>query len=188
MNGPSAQQENPTILAKSPSNPLHRKIFIYVAILLLGFSLGFITWSILPVGKLPILPTPQKAQVALPSTSPSSKPILDESKPVIDESKLPVSLALLQNPIVYQWRGSVKGRITKKDDHVFTLIDEQGNSITITDKMPSGDIFKPMFLDKNNINKQLSLKDIPLGSTLLGEFFIFKGSPNTPVGSSFMKQ
>lgn len=146
---------------------------------MLGFILGLISSSIiLPFGKLPIF-SPQIAKVTAPPPS---------SKPAIDESKLPISLALLTNPIVYEWRGSVKGKITKKDEHTFTLIDDQGNSITIADKMPSGDIFKPMFFDKSNIRKQIYLKDIPVGNVLLGDFFIFKGGPNTPVGSSFIKQ
>lgn len=179
MNGQSVQPENPVVLAKSPSNPPNRRIFIYAAVLLLGFFIGSITWSVLPFEKLPFFSSPQKTKVAQPSPAP---------KPALDESKLPVSLALLQNPIVYEWRGSVKGKMTQKDDHIFTLADEGGNSITISDKMPSGDKFKAMFFDKSSINKEISLKDIPLGSILLGDFFIFKGGPNAPVGSSFIKQ
>lgn len=168
---------DPTILARPSNNPLNRKTFIYVAVLLVGFVLGFISSSVLPFGK-PFSPA-QVAKVTPPSPTP---------KPSIDESKLPISLALLTNPIVYEWRGGVKGKMTKKDDHTFTLVDDQGNSIIITDKMPSGDIFKPMFFDKSNISKQIFLKDISLSSVLLGDFFIFKGAPNTPVGSSFIKQ
>lgn len=102
--------------------------------------------------------------------------------------KLPVSLELLKNPIVYQWRGSVKGKITKKDAHNFTLTDDQNRSITITDITPTGQQFKTAFFDKTNFNKQASFSAIPVGSTLSGEFFILKGGPNTPVGSMFVKQ
>lgn len=180
MDGQSVQPEDPVVIVRSPSNLLNRKIFIYVAILLLGVFLGFISWSILPFGKSSVIPSPQKTKVALPSLSP---------KPGIDESKLPVSLALLQNPMVYEWRGSVKGKIIKKDDHVFTLVDEQGNSITITDIPPYGGVFKTRFFKKiNEDQKLISLKDIPLGSIMLGDFFIFKGGPNTPVGSVFVKE
>lgn len=175
----SAQTENPTVLTKPPSNPLSNKIFIYIAISLLFFSLGWIARpSLLPFGTLSIPLPSQIAKVNSPSPSPQSA----------IESKLPVSLSLLNNPIVYEWRGSVTGKITKKDDHTFTLVDEKGNSITIYDKMPSGDIFKAIFYDKANKNKKISLKDIPIGSLLLGDFFIFKGAPNTPVASYFGKQ
>lgn len=178
MDGQSAQQ-NPSILTKPPIKPVNR-IIVSIVTLLLGFLIGSIAWSVLPFGKIPFFSSAQKTKVAPPSPSP---------KPALDESKLPISLALLQNPIVYEWRGSVKGKMTQKDDRAFTLVDDQGNSITITDKMPSGDKFKAMFFDKSSsINKQISLKDIPLGSVLLGDFFIFKGGPNTPVGSSFIKQ
>ncbi len=165
MNGQSAQPLNKPIINKL-------LLILSIATLLLGFFLGIFTSPLLPK-KVPV------PVVTVPSPSPKS---------AIDESKLPVSLALLTNPIVYEWRGSVKGKITQKDDHTFTLVDEQGSSITISDKMPSGDKFKAMFFDKSSINKQISLKDIPLGSVLLGDFFIFKGGPNTPVGSSFIKQ
>lgn len=167
MNGQPVQSGNPIILTKHPFNWINKQVIIYIGILLLGILLGFGAKTII---------NPQKTNLPL------------SSKPVIDESKLPVSLALLTNPIVYEWRGSVKGKVTKKDDHTFTLVDDKGNNITIIDKMPSGDIFKAMFFDKTNINKQLSLKDIPLNTILLGDFFIFKGGPNTPVGSSFIKQ
>ena len=172
MDGQPAQQENPSILTKPPIKPVNRVIIPIVA-LLLGFFIGSIAWSVLPFT--------QKTKMVQPSPSPSPKP-------AIDESKLPVSLALLTNPIVYEWRGSVKGKLTQKDDPIFTLTDDQGNSITITNKMPSGDKFKARFIDKSNINKEIFLKDIPVGSVLLGDFFIFKGGPNTPVGGYFIKQ
>lgn len=104
----------------------------------------------------------------------------------IDESKLPISLPLLLNPIVYEWRGSVQGRLTEKKENYFTLTDPNGNSITINDKVPSGEVFKAVFYEKTESKwKEVSLKDVPLGSNLLGDFFIFKGAKNTPVGSSF---
>lgn len=175
MNGQMPQPDNQVTIVKSSSSIFKSAIAIPIITLLLGFGLGFLAKSILPLNKTPAAPT-QKATL-------SSTP-----KPSIDESKLPISLSLLTNPIVYEWRGSVEGKLTKKDEHAFTLLDDQNNSITITDKMPSGDVFKTVFFDKSNSNKQISLKDIPLGSTLLGDFFIFKGGPNTPVGSSFIKQ
>ena len=152
-------------------------VFMTAVTLILGFGLGFVARSFLSSNTTQA-PSSQKTLVPSPTST----------KSTIDESKLPISLTLLTNPIVYEWRGSVQGKLTKKDEHIFTLVDDQSNSITITDKMPSGDLFKAMFFDKNNSNKKISLEDIPLGSILLGDFFIFKGDSNTPVGSSFIKQ
>lgn len=143
----------------------------------MGFSLGFYTTSIFPVNNTPT--SSSQKEFTLSSTPP---------KPSFDESKLPISLSLLTNPIVYEWRGSVKGKLTKKDERTFTLVDEVGNSIAITDTTASGAKFKTMFFDKADQTKQISLKDIPLGSILLGDFFIFTGATNTPVGSMFIKQ
>ena len=170
MNGQSAQQ-NPSILTQPPVKPIRsvNRIIIPIVTLLLGFFLGAITLSVLPFGKLPFFTSLQKTTV----TSPSSLP-----KPTIDESRLPISFLLLTNPIVYEWRGSVKGKITKKDEHTFTLVDDKSNTITITDLPPNGGVFKTRFFNKINEDQKLtSLKDIPLGSSLWGDFFIFKGGP-----------
>lgn len=163
----SAPQNSSPVVIRTSTNFFNKQIFIYVGILLLGILLGFGAKTII---------SPQKVNPPL------------STKPVIDESKLPISLPLLTNPIVYEWRGSVKGWITKKDEHTFTLIDDKGNYITITDIIPSGETWKTLFFDKTDKNKQASLSAIPVGSTLSGEFFLFKGDPNTPVGSMFVKQ
>lgn len=178
MDGQIPQSANQAVIVKSSSSIFKSVVFIPVITLLLGFGLGFITKSILPLNKTPTVPA---QQTMLPSPTPL--------KPTVDESKLPISLPLLTNPIVFEWRGSVKGKLTRKDEHSFTLVDEQGSSITITDIIPSGDIFKTLFFDKtNNEKKEVSLSALPLGSILLGDFFIFKNGPNTPVGSMFVKQ
>lgn len=153
-------------------------VVIPVITLFLGFSLGFYTTSIFPVN----IPTSSsQKEFTLSSALP---------KPAMDTSKLPISLSLLTNPIVYEWRGSVKGKLTKKDEHTFTLVDDKGNNITITDITPSGAKWKTMFFEQISQKKQQesSLSAIPIGSTLLGDFFIFKGSPNTAVGGLFVKQ
>lgn len=120
-----------------------------------------------------------KNQIKIPTIS-------QPSPQKIDESKLPISLSLLTNPIVYEWRGSVEGRLIDKKEHFFTLTNDSGKSITITDIAPTGDIFKTVYYEKTKLKwKEISLNDIPIGSNLLGDFFIFKGGKNTPVGSSF---
>lgn len=161
-------QSDPPVSVKASTTFLNKQVLIYIGVLLLGFFLGFGTLFFLG-GKIPIF---------------SSLP----KKSTIDETKLPISLSLLKNPIVYQWSGSVKGKLIKKDEHNFILIDDQGNSITITDILPSGEKWKAIFFDKANKNKETSYSAIPLNSTLVGNFFIFKTDHNRPVGSSFIKQ
>lgn len=169
-----AQPEIPTtpnVLLKPSTKFFNKTFFIPIFTLIVGFALGFFTWSILPS---------QKTKTALPAPSPT---------PAIDESKLPVSLSLLTNPIVYEWRGSVKGKLAGKNDSVFTLVDERNNSIIITNLTTGGGRFNTLFFNTiEDEQKRTTLKDIPIGSTLRGDFFIFKDGPNTPVGSLFVKE
>lgn len=144
------------------------RVFLVLLTLIIGFDTGILVYPV----------------IFHPKTNTSTIP----AKSTIEESKLPISLSLLTNPIVYEWRGSVKGKLIRKDEHSFTLVDDEGNNITITDTLSTGDRFKTMFFDKTNKNKEALLSAIPIGSALLGDFFIFKGGPNTPIGSIFTKQ
>lgn len=105
----------------------------------------------------------------------------------IQENKLPVSLSLLQNPIVYEWAGSVEGKITAKDGHSFVIEDGKGSKITIkiTNVVPgSNTVFNTLYFD-NIKGKPTTLDSISLGRTLRGTFYIFKDYPDTPIGGSF---
>lgn len=175
MDNQSAQTQPSPI---QNNNPINKSLIIPILTLLVGLLLGFFAFSILSFGKLSVPPW-QKTQFDLPTPPPQP----------IDESKLPISLSLLANPIVYEWRGSIRGKITSKDEHIFTLTDEKGSSIQITDLPPYGSVFKTLFFNRvNDKEERTFLKDIPLGSILRGDFFIFKGGPNTPVGSVFVKE
>lgn len=103
--------------------------------------------------------------------------------------RLAVSPDLLSTPIVYEWRGSVIGKVIGKDDHTFTLEDDNGNQLRITDIQPNGRVFKTVFLDVDVLEegraKEITLRDIPIGTTLRGEFWVFNTGRNTPVGSMF---
>ena len=70
-----------------------------------------------------------------------------------------------------------KGKMVSKDEHTFTLQDEKGNKIVISDLTPKGQIFKTKFQDTTNPAKikDIILADIPVGADLLGEFWVFKG-------------
>lgn len=162
-------QELPSVIVNQTNNK-SKLIFLALFVLLLGFLLGFGVNRFL---------FSKKTQTSI-STITQSLP------QNIDESKLPISLPLLQNPMVYEWRGSVQGKLTDKKEHFFTLTDENGRSITITDITPTGEIFKAVYYEKTKLKwKEISLNDIPIGSILLGDFFIFKNGKNTPVGSLF---
>lgn len=154
----------PAIPAQPPHRSiLNKNIFFFPAFLLLGFVIGFIVRPVI---------IPQK--IIQPAVQ----------IPAIDESKLPISLALLTNPIVYEWSGSVTGKITKKEEHSFTIVDDKGNSITITDLPSQGSRWDWSFLDSIK-HKEASYSAVPVGSNLRGNFFIFKNGPNTPVGGMF---
>ncbi|MCL5010515.1 MAG: hypothetical protein M1289_02840 [Patescibacteria group bacterium] len=145
--------------------------------------------------------------------TPSVSPIPNSFQPPA-LAKIPISKSLLENPIVYEWLGDVKGTLVKKTDRPFTITDAQGHvrkqieqtftlsdgkghTITITDRMPSGDIFNTLFYMGNKDNgpanvpfyaKPIPLSSIPIGSTLEGRFFIFthgKNASDTLIGSNF---
>lgn len=125
-------------------------------------------------------------------TPPQNIPPKEDSKPQTNQiPDLPISLRLLQNPAVYEWRGDVNGKVVAKDEHTLTLEDEKGFKITVTDILPNGGgTFKTKYfkyLKKTDSRPiELTLKDISLGTMLRGEFFIFKNFPDTPVGSQFV--
>lgn len=161
-------EELPSIVVNQTNNK-SKLIFLVLIVLLLGFLLGFYTNNLFV----------NKVQQVEKIVSPPAQP-------QIDESKLPISLSLLQNPIVYEWRGSVKGRVIAKNEHLFTIEDDKGNQIIITDKSPSGDIFDTAFLKKSASNwKTASSSAMSVGSNVRAEFFIFKAGKNVPVGSIF---
>lgn len=162
-----AQPNTQKATLKQNSTASAKSIFVIIGVLAIGFIFGFATKTVI---------NPQQAANA-PVTA----------KPSFDESKLPISLSLLTNPIIDEWRGGLKGKVTKKDEHTFTLEDDTGNSIVITDLMASGDQWKTTVFEKNNRFKQASFSAIQVGNTVSGDFFIFKGGPNTPVGSVFVK-
>lgn len=110
--------------------------------------------------------------------------------PKINQADLPISLRLLKNPAVYEWRGDVIGKVIAKDEHTLTLEDEKGNQITVTDLLPGDSgTFKTIYLKKaekkGSRPTEITLKDIPLGATLKGSFFVFRNFPDTPVAAAF---
>lgn len=175
MSEESMSQEKPVVTTTSDSI-LSSKLLIYALILLVGILIGYFSYSMLPFGKSTVVSTPQSL-----NTTPSNP-----SQPSITEDKSPVSISLLTNPIVYEWRGSITGKLTTVNPDSYVIKDDKGNSITLFYKTPSMDPWKTVFLQSDGKEwKDTTLGAISIGSTLRGDFFIFKDSPNTPVGNSF---
>lgn len=160
--------------AQQESSYKLRGILLPVLLFFFGLTLGS-SASLFFLSKQQLTLQPQ---LPPPSSQPQS-PQLQQ----ITEADLPVGLFLLKNPIVYEWRGSVEGKLIKKDAHLFTLEDKNGKRIDITDITPSGEIFKTIFLDTEG--KQTTLSTVSVGTTLRGDFWVFKGGKNTPVGGRF---
>lgn len=129
---------------------------IGLLLLIIGFLAGFFAYRYLPVTKQ------------------------------ADQSKLPISQELLRNPLIYEWRGSVAGNLVAKDKYTFTLKNDKGNSLDISTLTSEGQPWSvKFFLLQNNAWQEASLSAIPVGTKLRGDFFIFKGNNNLPVGNSF---
>ncbi len=177
MNEQFDNQENPTVLIKTPGNILNNKFLIYPVILLTGIFIGFFLFSIFAVGK-PAIPSSPLSKQPVKSSSSSAQPTI--------QSNSPISTILLNNPAVYEWRGSVAGKLVQVNQDSFVLQGANGNNITIFYQTPSIGRWKTIFLNgEGKDQKTVSINTITIGSSLRGDFFIFKGSPNTPVGNSF---
>ena len=112
----------------------------------------------------------------------------------ITQAELPIGLSLLKNPIVYQWRGSVEGQLVAKDNQSITIEDDKGNSIVIPlGSVPDGPAVETPFFDLTQPPTSpgpatpIPLEEVPLGSHLIGEFFVVPvGSDKSRIiGSSF---
>lgn len=101
------------------------------------------------------------------TTTPTPQP---SNQRMVSEDSLPFGLAVLQNPLVYQWRGSVEGELTKKDEASITLT-KNGKTIII----PVDSKLTPFFIipedKKAKKMKSATIVDIPIGVYLRGEFF-----------------
>src|SRR3989304_8797640 len=158
-------QEDQRVFIKRPGQDFKQHFLLTILVLLFGFFLGFLSHFVGPLSTL-TPPFAQKTTIPSPTLQPQG---------LISVSQLPINPELLKNQIVYEWRGSVRGRLTQKDEHTWTLVDEKGNSITITDVSANGDIFKTRFFEKvdDGNQRQITLNEIALDSTLMGDFFIF---------------
>lgn len=120
----------------------------------------------------------------------SSSPPAQTTGKTLNESQSPIAFDILKNPMVYEWRGSVEGVVTAKDDHSITISDNQNHKLTIP-VIPSTDaIYGTKFYKRETKNKidqfiYISHKDISLGSKVRGDFFVAAREKDKIIGSSF---
>lgn len=170
----------PTVVINKTPFPFIRFI-IPIIFLLVGIAIGLSINRILPsFGKT----APQQTQTNPQKESGYSGSILQ-----ITEKDSPISIELLKNPIINQWRGAVEGTMSAKTAASLTISNSKGNSITIPTKVLSKEAPMTKFFDYNSSKSgksaAIDLKDIPLGSILRGDFFVIPGNSNQIVGSSF---
>lgn len=123
------------------------------------------------------------------SATPSA-PLPPAAKNTLEEDSSPIAFDILKNPLVYEWRGSVEGTLTAKDEKSITLTDDKGNKITIIVQSSSKEITGTTFY-RNKPTKDprtnfIALEDIPLGIKLAGDFFVFPQQQDKMFGSSFI--
>lgn len=81
------------------------------------------------------------------------------------EENLPVDKSVLKEPMIYQWKGSVEGKLISKTENTFTL-EKNGRQIVIK-TLDNYSEFTKIPLGKNIV-----LKDIPLQANLIGTVLI----------------
>lgn len=162
-----------------------RSFWAYILVHLLGIIVGSVS-TLFFFQKIQPAEIRNNAQL---TASETRKVDSSQIFPKVDVEKLPISLELLQNPMVYEWRGSIMGKIVSKGSDSFVVEDDSKNRIVITEVMPSGIKFNTRYVIKKKDGSSVSVKldDVPLGSKVIsGEFWIFKGGKNTPVGGIFL--
>lgn len=91
-----------------------------------------------------------------------------ETEKTVAESKIPIGISLLENPIVYQWRGSVEGTVIAKEGQSIT-VEHKGDKLTMPYNAAST-FFGPLVNKKRD---KLTPDKIAIGTYVRGEFFTF---------------
>ena len=113
-------------------------------------------------------------------------PALKSAQKMVSEDQLPFGWLIMQNPIVYQWRGSVEGLMTEKTKDTITLI-KDGMKIVIPVDPKETAFFDPRTGKTSKGIKSTTVDNIPLKSYLRGEFYVtpIAGDKNKIAGASF---
>lgn len=154
-----------------------KKSLLPLTTLALGLILGFSVAKIAP---------PPLSEVSFKNQRETPGPRL------VTEGELPIRLDLLQNPLIYEWRGSVRGELISKEEEWITLQDKDRNTLIVPLRSASGQpIMTTFFAVKPEPSgpedsRQVELEEIPLGITLIGDIFAgMDGDRNRVVGGSF---
>ena len=172
--------DEPKVIYTAP-NPFYTKRIFYLIITLIIltlleiFLLSYFGFKINIFNKSP-------ESISISSPPPQEK--------TIKESETPIAFDILKNPLVYEWRGSVEGTITAKNDHAITISDNQNHSIVIPVIPSTVIIYGTKFYKretKNNVDQFINVShlDLPLGSKLRGDFFVAAREKDKIIGSSF---
>lgn len=140
---------------QAPKKPL----IILVISILVAFMVGIVLGNGLSSSK-----TPQQA---------SKDTEVPQSQKAVEE-KIPIGISLLENPIIYQWSGSVDGTLTDKTADSITIA-KDGNTITIPVVKASQFFGLPQPVPNSNATKRenITLNDLTIGTRLRGDFFAF---------------
>lgn len=117
-----------------------------------------------------------------------STPPVATSSAVIKEENLPIALDILQNPLVYEWRGSVEGTLVAKDEKSITLEKDRKRIILPINPGPAGVKFytKGLFIaEPTKEDRFLSIDKIAIGTKLRGEFWVFPSKKDQLFTGSF---
>ncbi len=160
--------DQPKVIYSAP-NPFYTKRIFYLIITLIIltlleiFLLGYYGF------KINIFNNTQKpVSISSPSASLSGK--------TIKESELPMAVNILQNPMVYEWRGSVEGTLVAKDEKSITLEKDEGKITLPINPSPAGVKFYTkglLIAEPTKEDSFLSIDKIPIGTRLRGEFWVF---------------
>lgn len=145
---PKVQNEAEVIM--KPENPLSnlpKPVLIGGGLVLILATVAFVSYSLGSASK--------------------SQPVSEQKEPVVKVTDLPLPISTLQNPLIYEWQGSVEGVLVEKNDKNFTL-EKDGKRITITVK--NG--YTAFYKQGATGSAKLTIKDVPEGTTVRGTVWL----------------
>lgn len=145
------KMENEAEIITKPKNPLSNlpKPLIIGALILILTILAFVSFRFFgSTGKPQIVSDKQK-------------------EPMVKEADLPLPVSTLQNPLIYEWQGSVEGVLVEKNDKNFTL-EKNDKRITISIKKS----YTAFYKQGATGSAKLTIKDVPEGATVRGTVWL----------------
>lgn len=103
----------------------------------------------------------------------------------------PVVPEILQSPLVYEWAGRLRANLLEKTDDSVVVGDDKGNKLTIYRTLSSGERWKATFDAQDPETgkySEVSEDQIPVGSLVVVEFFVFSDAKDRPILSGVTKK